>query len=267
MSAQNPFDLLGNDIEDPNAPAPLPPRELVKKNTSSKKADVPPPSADPSRARKPRAKPTGSEGAIRDRSNGRQKNRSREAPASAGEKKSDPRKKSDRHSRTGKRDTDKKVNQGWGNNKDELSTEAAAEADAAEELAEDAEEKVAESNKMTLEAYLKSQQGVTLAKTSEAKATNTLENAELFVKNEEVYVPATKVKTVKSKQQKAKQFLDFSATFTDSQPRERREGNRGERGDRNGNFGKNNKRGGKKNQQNTIQKNQSIDTANLPSLA
>ena len=262
----NPFDLLGNDIEDPNATVVPPLKELVRKTTSSKKTDTPPASADPSRARKPRAKPTGNDGAIKDRSAGRQKNRSRDVSSSASERRPNTRRATDRHSRSGKTDTQKKINQGWGNNKDELASETAAEADAAAEIAEDAEEKAEDSNKMTLEAYMQSQQGVAPKKTVEAKATNKLENAELFFKEEEVYVPATKVKTVKSKQQKAKNFLDFDATFSDSLPKERRSDNRS--GDRNNrNSGKNNKRGGKKNQQNTVQKNRSIDTANLPSLA
>ncbi|SMN21067.1 similar to Saccharomyces cerevisiae YLR150W STM1 Protein required for optimal translation under nutrient stress [Maudiozyma saulgeensis] len=264
----NPFDLLGNDIEDPNATVVPPLKELVRKTTSSKKADVPPPSADPSRARKPRAKPTGNDGAIKDKSAGRQKNRTRDVSGSASERRPNTRRATDRHSRSGKTDTQKKINQGWGNNKDELETEAAAEADADAELAEDAEEKAVDSNKMTLEAYLQSQQSASLNKSVEAKATNKLENAELFFKEEEVYVPATKVKTVKSKQQKAKNFLDFDATFSDAVPKGRRSDNRsGDRNNNNRNFGKNARRGGKKSPQNTVEKNRSIDTANLPSLA
>lgn len=264
----NPFDLLGNDIEDPNATVVPPLKEIVKKTTSSKKTDVPPQSADPSRARKPRAKPAGNEGAFKDRSAGRQKNRSKDAPESSSTKKTNTRKRTDRHSRTGKTDSEKKVNQGWGNNKNELDTEVAAEQDANAEIAADAEEQT-NGNKMTLEAYLETQQSGSLNKSVEAKATNKLENAELFVKEEEVYVPATKVKSVKAKQQKAKQFLDFDATFSDALPKGRRGDNRNRNtaNATNNNQGRNNRRGGNKGPQNTVEKDRSIDTKNLPSLA
>lgn len=56
--------MLGNDVEEDNAAANLPIKEVVKKNTSSKKSDVPPPSADPTKAKK-KSKPTGNEGALK----------------------------------------------------------------------------------------------------------------------------------------------------------------------------------------------------------
>lgn len=56
--------MLGNDVEEDNAAANLPIKEVVKKNISSKKTDVPPPSADPAKAKK-KSKPTGNEGALK----------------------------------------------------------------------------------------------------------------------------------------------------------------------------------------------------------
>ncbi|CCF56892.1 hypothetical protein KAFR_0B05960 [Kazachstania africana CBS 2517] len=260
----NPFDLLGNDVEDPSVVVPAP-KELVKKSTSSKKADVPPPSANPAKANKNRPRPSGNEGAIRDKTAGRQKNRSKDVPASATTKRSNVRRQSDKHSRTGKTDSNKKVSQGWGDDKKELETENAAEQDAEAEIAEEEQETEDASKKMTLEAYLQSQGASDLNKTVEPQNLNKLENAELFVKEQEVYVPATKVKSVKSKQLKTKQFLDFDATFSDSLPKQKRTNVKGPR--KNNNQNRTPRRFNKASNGNAVQKDNTIDTANLPSLA
>lgn len=258
----NPFDLLGNDVEDPNQVV-VPPKEIVKTTTSSKKKDVPPPSANPARANKNRSKPAGNEGAIRDRDNGRRSNKSREVSASATSKRDNSRRQTDRHSRTGKTDSGKKIRQGWGDDKKELEAEEAGEADAEAEIEADAEEATKGVKQMSLDDYLKSAQDAShLNKVVEIKPVEQIEGTELFVKEEEEYVPATKVKTLKSKQLKTKKFLEFDATFQDTQ-RPKRSFDR-----------RNNRRGGKgprKNNKNTngyaVQRDNSIDTNNLPSLA
>ncbi|CCD26966.1 Stm1p NDAI_0J00740 [Naumovozyma dairenensis CBS 421] len=268
----NPFDLLGNDVEDPSAVVPpVVIKEIVKNTTSSKKTDTPPKSADPSKARKNRPRASGNEGAIKDKSAGRYKNKSKDVPSSAATNSRDKsRRATDRHSRSGKADTEKKVNQGWGDNNKELSTEIAAEADAAAEIEADKEvaEEDAGSQKMSLQDYLKSSANTELNKVPEpTKNINKLEGAELFVKKEEDYVPATKTKNVKSKQLKTKNFLDFSATFSDSLPQQKggRKNFNG-KGDRRGGKSNNNRQG-KRSDANPVQRNASIDTSNLPSLA
>lgn len=262
----NPFDLLGNDIEDPNQTV-VPPKEIVKSTTSSKKQDVPPPSANPARANKNRSKPTGNEGAIRNKDNGRRNNRSKDVSGSATAKRDNSRRQSDRHSRSGKTDSGKKVRQGWGDDKKELDAETAAEADVEAEIEADAEETATGVKQMSLNDYLnQSQEAATLNKVAEAKQVEQIEGTELFVKEQEEYVPATKVKTLKSKQLKTKQFLDFDATFQDAQKPKRSF-------DRKNNN--NNRRGGKAPRKsnnkstngNAVQKDNSIDTKNLPSLA
>ncbi|SCV00771.1 LAME_0G11892g1_1 [Lachancea meyersii CBS 8951] len=218
----NPFDLLGNDVEDANVVAPLPPKEIVRNTTSSKKADVPPPSADPSRANKNRPKPTGNEAAFKDKNGGRKNNRSREAPAeTTGAKRTThaARRSSDRQNRSGKVDTEKRVRQGWGDNKKEVTEEAAAEIDAQAEIeADKAEEETPASNKKSLQDYLDEVNSSGLNKAPAAKkSVDQLEDAELLVKKEEVYAEPTKVKSLKSKQLKSKQYLDFDVNFSDSQ--------------------------------------------------
>ncbi|SCV05355.1 LANO_0H05666g1_1 [Lachancea nothofagi CBS 11611] len=260
----NPFDLLGNDVEDATIVAPLPPKEIVKHTTSSKKSDVPPPSADPSRANKNRPKPTGNEAALKDRNGGRKNNKARDAPAETTDAKKTShaaRRATDRQSRSGKVDTDKKVRQGWGDNKKEVSDEAAAEADAAAEIeADKATEETPVSNKKSLQDYLNENNSSEFNKAPSAKKVDQLENAELLVKKEEVYAEPTKVKNLKSKQLKSKQYLDFDVSFADDQsaakPR-KFDNNKGGP-----------KRGGKpKASKNAGEQKPAVNAKNFPSLA
>ncbi|KAG0676570.1 hypothetical protein C6P43_004122 [Kluyveromyces marxianus] len=224
-NANNPFDLLGNDVEEPTVVSP--PKEIVKKNTSSKKADVPPPSADPSKARHNKPKAVGNEAAIKDKNAGRSNNRNKDAPASTKPKREN-RRATDRQNRSGKVDTSKKVKQGWGDDEKELEQEQAAIADAAAELAEDAEEQPAD-NKKSLKEYLEEMKANSLDTPAPKKEVE-FEGTPLEAKEKEVFAPATKVKKVKSKQLKTKQFLDFDVTFSDSLPKPRADRNtRGKR--------------------------------------
>lgn len=209
---------MGNDVEDDTIQAP--PKELVKKNTSSKKADVPPAKADPAKAKK-QAKVTGNSAAFKNKAD----NKSVNAPAPSAAKTKKP---FDRHSRTNKTDSKKKFKQGWGDNdpKGELEAETEGLKDAQEELAAETvveeEQPKAKSLADHLEELKVQQQGLTPSKSarkanegSEAKWTS----EEQIVKEQEVLVNSTSAKKVRSKQQKAKNFLDFEATFSDEQPK------------------------------------------------
>lgn len=258
--SQNPFDLLGNDVEDATVVV-APPKEIVKKNTSSKKADVPPPSADPARANKNRPKPTGNEAAFKDKAAGRKTNRSKAAPE-GNPKRSNVRKATDRHSRTGKVDSEKKVKQAWGDDNKEQDDEEAAAKDAAAELAADQEASEEGSNKKSLKDYLEEVSKNDLNKTPASKKTvEKFNDAELFVKEQEVFAEPTKVKPLKSKQLKTKQFLNFDATFSDDLPKPRRTNNTAPR------------RGGKKGGNNTRKaapassSKPAVTAANFPALA
>ena len=94
------YDLLGNDVEEDAAPS-APSREVVKKNTSSKKSDAAPASADPAKAKKKKS-PTGNEAALKNKNF----NKDVAPPQSTATKHS--KKPLDRHSRTGKTDSKKK---------------------------------------------------------------------------------------------------------------------------------------------------------------
>lgn len=209
--------MLGNDVEDEAAPAPAMPKEIVRATTSSKKADVPPASADPARAKKNKKPLTSNEAALKDKT----ANKTVPAPASTPSK--HQKKPFDRHSRTGKTDSKKKIRQGWGSDdKRELDDETAGAADAVAELAEDAapatpaakslQEYLAELQKA--EADLAGNQIVRQANDGDEAFGEKLEKAS----NKE-FVSGTSGKKVRQKAPKEKKFLDFNAVFADETPK------------------------------------------------
>ncbi|ODQ80014.1 hypothetical protein BABINDRAFT_8194 [Babjeviella inositovora NRRL Y-12698] len=262
---KNLFALLGNDVEDQNDNQVTLPRELVKKSTSSKKADAPPPSADPARAGKPKAKPTGNEGAIKAKAN----NREKVAPASTQRKSAKP--AGDRKSRTGKTDSDKKVKQAWGDNKKELETEVAAAADA-----EASDEEVVEAAPPTpagksLQEFLAEQAATALATKPVRQANEGAEDkwtaSETFVKEDEKFVEASNLKKLRSKAKKEKNFLSFDASFADEKPTERKEVPAFTRGAKPTRGGAKPARGGKKPvAKSSSSKKAVVDDVNFPAL-
>ncbi|AMD19011.1 HBR110Wp [Eremothecium sinecaudum] len=225
----NPFDLLGNDVEDSTVTT-APPKEIIKKTTSSKKADVPPPSADPSKAKNNRPKPSGNDAAFKDKQAGRSQNKNKDAPVAGKGRENKP---YDRHSRTGKTDSAKKIKQAWGDNEKQLADEEAGAAIAEAELAaEDVEEQ--QPAAISLEAYLNEQNAEKLNSTVIPQKVEKLEDAELFVKKEQVFVEPAKVKTHKPKQVKTKQYLEFDGTETFPAPNRGQSSRRGGRGGKKG---------------------------------
>ncbi|CCH46882.1 Suppressor protein STM1 [Wickerhamomyces ciferrii] len=267
----NPFDVLGNDIEEADASFKAP-REIVKKNTSSKKTDTAPPSANKDRANKNRPQATGNEAALKAGKAGREANKAKGVEEPVRSKKPVKGGKTDRHSRSGKTDSDKRVKQaGWtADGEAELENELDGAEDAAEELKEE-DNKPA---KKSLEDFLKEQEaalGVNSARN--VRQVQSSGDDEVIAKQEEVFIAPTKTKNVKSKALKTKQFLDFDATFADEAPRPQStrgnntRGGRGPRGNTRGRGprGGNNTRGPKGPKQAS---GPSInDEANFPSLA
>jgi plasminogen activator inhibitor 1 RNA-binding protein len=260
------FAVLGDDVEDASATA-APVTEVVKKTTSTKKGDENP-RANPAKANPNRPKPTGNEAAFRDKAAGRSSNRSRPADETPRQRRPGGREARDRHSREGKVDTDKKVRQGWGDNKKKGADEVAAEVIAKEDASEDVEETEAapveeEDNTQTLEQYLaelklksaelparearRANEGVEDAKWS---------NAAEFHRNQddEILLAASATKSLRQKTRKEKQTIEPEITFTSPRsersggPRESRRGRGGNASGRgrggNGPRGGNAPRGG-----------------------
>lgn len=230
---------MGNDVED-EAPIPLATREVVRNTGSSKKADVAPASADPAKAKK-KSKPTGNEGALKSKPN----NKATAAPSLTPSK--HYKKPLDRHSRSQKTDSSKKIKAGWGDEKDELHGEAQGLADAAEELEADDEQVVSqEPPKQSLSDYFAELQ-VKQANLDNQKAVRQANEgaedkwtaAERIEKQREAYIESSVAKKNKQKAAKEKKFLDFEATFGDSAPQQ---APRGE--SQRGNFKRGGRRGG-----------------------
>lgn len=196
---------MGNDVED-EEPS-LPPRELVKNSTSSKKKDEAPPKADPSKAKS--KKPlSGNEGAIKSKFN----NRDTAGPSStpSGHYK----RPLDRHSRQAKGQRKPKTHGKEGESALEEEVEAAE--DAALEQEED-DVIVDETPKKSLADYMKELE-IAQASLAGNKSTRKVEadaNAEKLIKKQEEYLPSSVEKKVKAKQAKEKKFLDFEATFAE----------------------------------------------------
>lgn len=213
---KNLYALLGNDVED-DVPAPAP-KEIVKKTTSSKKSDVPPPSADPAKAKKSSGKKTtGNDAAYKNKNN----NKTVGAPSATPSK--HEKKSFDRHSRSGKTDSKKKIRQGWGgDDKKELEDETAAAADAVAEL--EADETVAPSKATkSLQDYLAELQkaesqleGRRQARAANQGAEDKWTASEKIEKVSVALVESQHEKKIKQKATKAKKFLDFNAVFGDS---------------------------------------------------
>lgn len=209
--------MLGNDVEDDSTPQ-LPIKEVVRKNTSSKKSDVPPPSADPAKAKK-KSKPTGNEGALKNKPN----NKVVPPPSSTASK--HYKKPLDRHSRSGKSDSAKKIKQGWGSDdKRELEAETDAVEDAVQDLADEDHENVEkfEIPKQSLTDYfaeLQLKQQELGNRKASRKANEGSEDkwssGEVLTKQQESYVSPSASKRTKGKSQKEKKFLNFEASFAD----------------------------------------------------
>lgn len=216
------YALLGNDVEDEDAaPAPIP-REIVKKTTSSKKADVAPASADPAKAKKNKKQATGNEAALKNKN----ANKDVSAPSSTPSK--HVKKPFDRHSRTGKTDSKKKIRQGWGGDDNrELEDEANAVGDALAELNADAHAGApAAPAAKSLQEYLAELQkaendleGRKPARKANEGAEEKWNANEKIEKETSSFHEGTYVKKIKQKAAKEKKFLEFDSVFSDEAPK------------------------------------------------
>lgn len=187
----------------------------MKKTTSSKKKDEAPASADPAKAKK-KSKPTGNEGAIKTKLN----NKDVAGPSSTASK--HYKKPFDRHSRSGKTDSNKKIRQSLGDNTKELGE---VELEDVEEATEEASTSAAPVQGKSLQEYfaeLKVQQSQLDGGRQVRQAASDLADAEKIEKQQAEFVPATVVKKNKVKAVKEKKYLDITANFGDEPKPERK---------------------------------------------
>ncbi|KAL7270315.1 hypothetical protein RUND412_006981 [Rhizina undulata] len=266
VASKNLYELLGNDPpEDETIPKPLP-REVVKTTTTSKKRDEKPEGGN---RRGGRRAGGNEEVAFRDSEAPREHTRKEgdrppRVRGGRGDRGGRPgRREYDRHSATGKVDSEKKVEQAWGTNKaesewaDERAAEhiadatgaeaaedntAPAEDAAAEPVAEAAAEPEEEKQK-TYDVYLaeRAQRAAELGPPSEVRRPNEGSRVdkkwaaakELSRKEEEedAYFVGENKDRFRNRERKQKTFLDIEPRYVE--PREaRRGGDRGGRGGR-----------------------------------
>lgn len=196
----------------------------TKPNKSTKKEDKNP-KADPSKARPKKKDPNGNNAAFKDKNAGRAANKKVPVGESATAKhhRRDRGVKDDRHSKSGKVDTQKRVQSGWGSTKNEEADEEAAEADAkreeADEAAEAGEDEAAPVV-LTIEEYLAAREENSVntkgvpRQPNEGADNQQWANATL-VKKPEVEAPASR-KHKGNKQRKEVVTLDPSEEFLPS---------------------------------------------------
>ena len=235
----------------------------MKKPTSSKKTDAAP-APRPARSNNKKPAATGNEAAFRDRNAGRASNRTKSTEAAAPGAGANRRQKNprpDRHSQTGKVDSEKKVHKGWGDDakkaEDEAAAETIAKADADEAAAEEAAPVEEVDHSVTLDKYLEdlkikaaeTEADRQIRKPNEGSDDTKWKTANaLDRKEQESFVPSTKTKVLRSKAKKEKVIIDVEPVFASpSSGRPERSG-RGERrgGDRRGapRGGRGERRGG-----------------------
>ncbi|ANB12977.1 Stm1p [Sugiyamaella lignohabitans] len=242
LRSHNPFALL-DDEDSPSVPVSSGPvKEVVKNTTSSKKADAAPARANPARATGNKKPLSGNEAALKDKNVGRANNRSRGGAEGETPRSKTNNRRFDRHSQTGKTDSDKKVNKAWGDDKKKLDDEAAAESIAKEDAteAESAEAAPAEEeadNTKTLEEYyaeLNAKNAELNASRSARKANEGVEdakwaNANEVKKSDEELVPEARSKAVRTKTRKEKTIIEADVSFSGPA---RPANNRGDRSER-----------------------------------
>ncbi|KAF8470573.1 hypothetical protein BDZ91DRAFT_761012 [Kalaharituber pfeilii] len=286
VASKNLYELLGNDPDSEGEVKP-PKKEVVKSTTTTKKKDVVVDSPSPAHDTHGRGGQGGAKGnrpprsgndavrgtAFHDRNAGRESNRSRptdEPGARPPRGRGGPRgrgrgREYDRHSATGRVDSEKQVNQGWGSNDNEWAEEkegeSIAQAEANDEnvpvaaetqpvdeaettpaVPEEPEEKV-----KTYDDYLaeRAAKQATLGSLPQARPPNDgredakWKNATVLKKDEEeeqAYFAGKEAKARKEKERKQKQLLEIDQRFQDSY-----KGGRGDRGGR----GRGDRRGGR----------------------
>lgn len=267
VASQNPYDLLGNDIEGDEPPRPpLRPAEKTSTHTNKRNTDGLPPSKGPVTTgnRRGGANFSGNEAAFRDRGAGRDSNRGKstdEAPRGGRRGgfrgRGGRREEGDRHPFRGAlhSNSEKQAAQSWGANEGEAELkdeQAAAEIAQSEQKAEgeaaaegEAKEEEPEEKHITYDQYLIQQAEKKAALEAELQVRKPNEGvkddkwkdfAPLAKDDEEELFPASGGKTKRERERKTKQFVELENRYIEPERtrggRGGRGGDRGDRGDR-----------------------------------
>lgn len=235
LTKQNLYDLLGNDVVDPDQKPFVAPKEVVRPQRSTKKSGINS-RADKSKARKNRGpRASGNEAGVKHNN----RNRSVEGPRET-RRKGGKSRAGDKHSRTGRKETSK-------SEKSKLGEEAAAqvqgEEDAKAEEASDADEEKEEdtTHYRGFEDYLKEVKAQRQALGTPANVDTESTACEAPAKKEEYLIAPTATKKVRTKARKEKKLLNIDIVM--DAPRGDSDGRRG--GFRGGRGGFRGGRGGR----------------------
>lgn len=223
------FQLLGNDVEEPSVVPNQPPREVVKPTSGTRKDDVPPPKADPARAKK-KQEAGGNEGAIKTKLD----NRSAAGPSNTPSRHF--KRQYDRHPRERRKETGKKDKQALQDDDErdlEARVEGTEDASAELETGDPADAAPAEPKKSLTEYFAELQvaqlqlDGRKQQRQPNQGAEDKWGPVQKIEKEQSSYVAPSTVKKSKPRNTKEKKFLDFDAKFEDETPRSAPRGGRG----------------------------------------
>lgn len=217
MSFQNPFLQLGNDVEDSEI---LVTQENIKTNTKNHKKEDVHPKSDISKA-------TGK------KSNKLEANNNRAVSPVQGQRsqgKGSAKDRQDKHSKSGKTDSNKKIRQGWGDAKTEIDAELDVEA----ERAESAEAEEPKIPTISMEDYLSAKQNTVVSRRANKAAPAPVANIEAKELKGKKSLFEAEVKEVPEKKKTEATGPVFEINYVKEEPKKRSPStqNRGKRSPR-----------------------------------
>ncbi|SGZ41843.1 uncharacterized protein HGUI_04044 [Hanseniaspora guilliermondii] len=216
MSFKNPFLQLGNDVEDSEI---LITQENIKTNTKNHKKEDVHPRSDISKA-------TGK------KSNKLEANNNRAISPVQGQRsqgKGSAKERQDKHSKSGKTDSNKKIRQGWGDAKTEIDAELDVEA----ERIQSSEAEEPKIPTITMEDYLSAKQNTIVSRRSNKAAPIPVSKVEAKELKGKKSLFNAEVKEVPEKKKSAEPSGPvFQINYVKEEPKKRSQSNKGKRSPR-----------------------------------
>lgn len=218
MSFKNPFLQLGNDVEDSEI---LITQENIKTNTKNHKKEDVHPKSDASKA-------TGKKSGKLESNNNKSVTPVQGQRSGA---KGSARERQDKHSKSGKTDSNKKVRQGWGDAKTEIDAELDVEAERAAANGEESEAVEAAEPKIptiSMDDFLASKQNTVVSRRSKKTAPAPAAPADVEVfKGKKALFEAEEKKAVEQKKAVEATGPVFKINYVKEEPKKSAPSNRG----------------------------------------
>lgn len=221
MSFKNPFLQLGNDVEDSEI---LITQENIKTNTKNHKKEDVHPKSDASKA-------TGK------KSNKLESNNNKAVSPVQGQRsnaKGSGRERQDKHSKSGKTDSNKKIRQGWGDAKTEIDAELDVDAERAAKASDESVATEAEEPKIptiSLDDFLASKQNTVVSRRANKAAPAPVASVEIKeLKGKKSLFEAEEKKAAEQKKSVEATGPVFQITHVKEEPKKRSPSNQSTRG-------------------------------------